>query len=173
MTEPGAGLVLDDVPDVDAFPRRLRRRRRGSLVIAAALAVAGVAIGLIASDEVATNAELDRTHRSLDITRDHLRAVVANLATVGHQVGALHVQVFLVSKALAADQAALRAAQAQLSDAQTDVSRQTTTITDLQTCLGGVQQALNALSVGDQGRAIAALNSVASSCNATAAAAGA
>jgi hypothetical protein len=40
-------------------------------------------------------------------------------------------------------------------------------IADLQTCLSGVQEALNALSVDDQSRAIDALDSVAPQCNAT------
>jgi hypothetical protein len=62
--------------------------------------------------------------------------------------------------------------QAALANAQSDVSHQTSTIADLHTCLRGVEQALNALAVSDQNRAVGALDAVATSCTNAAASSG-
>jgi soluble P-type ATPase len=126
----------------------------------------------VAGDVARTNRQFDRTQQSLEVTQAHTRAVLADLAHVRQELGEVSVQVFLVTKALAQDAADLTTAHSELVVAQSDVSDQTTVIADLQTCLGGVQEALNALSVNDQGRAIDALDSVAPQCNATVASGG-
>ncbi len=70
------------------------------------------------------------------------------------------------------DASQLLGAQTSLAAAQTHVTQQASLITSLQTCLVGVEQALNALAVGKQAKAIAALNSVSTSCTAAEASSG-
>jgi septal ring factor EnvC (AmiA/AmiB activator) len=150
----------------DGRPIHKRPRRRHPFVaLITVLILAGVAFGLVVHDEIRTNTQADRTHRALDVTRAHLRMVVANLTTVRHQVHVLAAQVSQVTQALAADEANLKVVQTELTNEESDVSHQTALIADLQTCLGGVQKALNALSVADQSRAIGSLNSVSSNCS--------
>jgi hypothetical protein len=129
------------------------------------LVVVGTALGLVAGDVARTNRQFDRAQQSLDLAQVHTRAVLAQDAHVRQELGEVSVQVFLATKALAQDAADLTTAQSDLVVARADISDQTTVIADLQTCLGGVQQALNALSVDDQDRAIDALDSVTPECN--------
>jgi len=162
-------LVVEPASEVDRGPDRTRVRRGHRVLLAVAvvlvLVLVGTAVGLVAGDVARTNRQFDRTQRSLDVTQAHTRAVLADLTQVRQELGGVSVQVFLATKALAQDAADLTTAHSELLVAQSDVSNQTTVIADLQTCLGGVQQALNALSVNDQGRAIDALDSVAPQCN--------
>jgi len=158
-------LVVEHASEVEDHPTRRRGRLRPWIGLIAGLALLGTAVGIVAHDEVRTNTQFDQTHRSLDISQGHLRTTLADLATVRQELDQVDVQLFLTDKALAQDAANLQSAQATLASARSDVSHQTTVITDLQTCLGGVQQALNALAVADQTRAISALNSVSASCH--------
>ena len=165
-------LVVEQVGEVDDDSGRPRRRRWPGIVLIAVLVLFATALGIVSTNEVHTNTQFDQTHSSLDATQAHTRIVLSDLNTVRHELAGVNVQVFLTDKALAQDAADLQTAQSELANARSDVSHQTTVITDLQTCLGGVQEALNALSVADQSRAIGALNSVSSSCNGAVAANG-
>ncbi len=80
--------------------------------------------------------------------------MLAELATVRHDLSVVNGQVSAYTTALAQDTTQLKGVQAALANAQSDVSHQTSTIADLHTCLGGVEQALNALAVSDQNRAV-------------------
>src|SRR5664279_2480211 len=158
-------LVFEYASEVEDHPRRPPRRLRLWIGLIAGLALLGTSVGAVAHDEVRTDTQFDQRHRSLDISQGHLRTTLTDLATVRQELDHVDVQVFLTDKALAQDAANLQSAQATLANARSDVSHQTTVISDLQTCLGGVQEALNALAVADQTRAIGALNSVSSSCH--------
>lgn len=148
-------------PRVRPAHRRQRRSRVGTVLGAAA------AVGLLASligNELQANARFDTAHRSLLATRYGIDLVEASLAGARGELAAVDGQVGAATVALQQDSAELQAARSALTDAQAHVWQQTSTIGALNTCLGGVEQALNALSVDDQGHAIAALQAVASSC---------
>ena len=142
---------------------RPRRRRKWAVAVVAFAVFAG-ALAFVVGNEVQANTEFDQTHHSLDVTRSHLDATVADLATVRRELDVVKDQVGAASTALAQDTAQLQGVQKALAGAQANVTHQTSTISDLNICLGGVEQALNALAVADQAHAIDALNAVATSC---------
>jgi hypothetical protein len=149
-------------PGPREIPRRRRRRRWGVALVALA-AFAG-ALGYVVGNEVQANTQFDQTHHSLDVTRRHIEATLADLATVRRELDVVKDQVGAASTALAQDTAQLQGVEKALAGAQANVIHQTSTISDLNVCLGGVEQALNALAVADQAHAINALNAVAASC---------
>ena len=108
----------------------------------------------------------DRAQHSLSITRRQVHAVTAQLDVLLRDLNLLRTQVGSDTTALNQDSSQLLGAQTSLSAAQAHVTQQSSLITSLQTCLIGVEQALNELAVGKQSTAIAALNSVSSSCTA-------
>lgn len=122
--------------------------------------------GWVTANEVRVDTGFDRAHRSLDVTRDHLRLVRADVASVQAGLHEVDGQVDLDSATLSRDTTQLQGLETALADSRRQVSSQTSTISALQVCLDGVQRALNALSVGDQAHAITAFDAVASSCNA-------
>jgi chromosome segregation ATPase len=126
--------------------------------------VLAAALGYLVGNEVQANTQFDRAHRSLDITRARIDGVDGQLATVRSQLTDLQGQVTQDSATLAADTTKLNGAKVALANSQANNSRQSTVISNLHTCLGGVEEALNALSVGDQSHAVAALDAVAASC---------
>jgi chromosome segregation ATPase len=101
----------------------------------------------------------------LGVTRTHVKAVVAEMSTLRRDLQTVNGRIDQSTTALAQDKTQLRGVEAALSKSQADMARQGSSITDLQNCLGGVEEALNALSVGDQASAVAALNAVSASCN--------
>jgi small-conductance mechanosensitive channel len=129
-------------------------------------------LGSLAADQVAARQHFDRTHAALDVTQRRTHTVAAHLAELSRDLSLLRTQVGSDSTALTQDSAQLLGAQTSLSAAQAHVTRQASLITSLQTCLVGVERALNALAVGDQPDAIAALNAVSASCTAAEAASG-
>ena len=157
--------LLDAEPERDR-PERSRKRRPGMrwVIAGLALAVLAATFGYLAGNEVQANTQFDQAHRSLDVTRGHIHSVLSQLTTVKRELAIVNNQVTAASTALAQDTSQLQGVKKALINAQTNVTNQTSTIGDLQTCLGGVEQALNALAVGDQGPAIAALNAVSTSC---------
>jgi len=160
-------LVVEHASEVDesATGPPPRGRRGRWIVPLVVLALVATALGVVICDEVSTNRQFDRTHRSLEVTQAHIGVVRADLDRVRLQLDGVEVQVFLDNRALGQDATDLTSAQAQLVGTRSDVSQQTTVISDLQTCLGGVQEALNALAVADQNQAIDILNSVAPDCS--------
>jgi hypothetical protein len=126
--------------------------------------VFGTCSGALVHNEVGANAQYVATDRSLTSLQHHLKVVLADVTSARRGFDANNSQLHQVSALLANDAAQLQAVQTELSDAQGHVVQQGISINDLHSCLGGVEQALNALSVGDQGSAIAALDLVSASC---------
>ena len=159
-------VATDSEPRAPARPaRRSTARWRWAIAVVAGLLFAG-ALGYLTGNQVQANSQFDRTHTSLDVTRHHTAVVLGTLASVRHELTAVNGQVEADQVALTRDTNQLASVRTALTGAQVNVDRQTRTIGDLQTCLSGVEQALNALAVGDQARAIAALNGVTASCTA-------
>jgi hypothetical protein len=152
--------------------RRRRRRPWAWAVTVACVAVVGSALGYLLNDAVHANHAYDRARASLSTTRHHTTVVSHELAKARTDLDLLTQQVGNDTTALSQDTSALQGARSALSAAQNNVSQQATLLTSLNTCLGGVEQALNALAVGDQPGAVAALHAVSQSCSAAVAASG-
>jgi chromosome segregation ATPase len=136
------------------------------------VALVGSALGYLLEDAAHANHAYDRARASLSTTRHHTTVVSRELAESRTDLALLTRQVGNDTTALSQDTSALQGARAALSSAESQVSQQATLLTSLNTCLGGVEQALNALSVGSQPSAVAALDSVSQSCSAAVAASG-
>jgi len=156
-------------PDPHRAPDHTRRRW-------VAVAVAGVLalalLGFLIGNETQANTQFDEAHQGLTTTKHRLAGVDARLADVRAQLADVQGQVTLDSTTLASETSTLQGVLAALAASQANDSRLAGVITQLHTCLGGVQQALNALSVGDQPHALAALRAVAPSCQQAASADG-
>lgn len=161
-------LLGIDRPPPPAEPTRRRRVSRPArwILCGAAGALLAAALGSLVADQVRADGRLDRAKSSLGVTEQRTHAVSGRLAELRGDLSALKTQVGNDATALSQDSSQLLGAQTSLSAAQAHVTQQASLISSLQTCLVGVEQALNALSVGSQPRAIAALNSVSSSCTA-------
>jgi hypothetical protein len=146
-------------------PGPARRGRRAKWSAGIALTVLfGLTVGYLVNDEVQANAHYDQARASLTLTRQQIRTVSGELAVARRELQLVSSQVGNDTTALSQDTSQLKAAQAALSAALGHVSQQTTQIGSLHVCLGGVEQALNALAVDNQTKAISALNAVSSSC---------
>jgi hypothetical protein len=143
---------------------RPRHRRRRVLAVATAMVLFGSGLAYLWHDEAGADHQFAVTHWSLNATRHQLAVVRAELEAARRDLDAVDRQLQQTSAQLASDTSALQSAQVALSNAQGHVVQQGISINNLQVCLGGVEQALNALSVGDQGSAIAALNAVSAGC---------
>ena len=149
----------------DAVPERRRHHRRTALILLLVVVLA-TGLGYLVGNEVQANTQFDQAHRSLDLTRGRIHGVDAHLAAVQRQLAGLRGQVTQDSATLATDTATLNGVKAALERSQATVGRQNAASGSLHTCLGGVEEALNALSLGDQKHALAALGAVAPSCRA-------
>jgi len=150
-------------PTGRAPARRASHPARWILAIVAVALVAG-ALGSLIADQVNAHDQFARAQGSLGVTRQHTQTVSAQLAELRGGLSVLKTQIGNDTTALNQDASQLLGAQTSLSAARAHVTQQATLIGSLQTCLGGVEQALNALAVGNQPQAIAALNAVSSSC---------
>jgi hypothetical protein len=163
--------------DPRAFPtppparRRFSRRIRWAAGILAG-ALLAVALGALVADQVRAQGQYDQARASLGVTREHTQAASGQLHRLQRDLGVLKTQVGSDTTALNQDASQLLGAQTSLSAAQAHVTQQASLITSLQTCLVGVEQALNELAVGKRNNAIAALNSVSTSCTAAEASSG-
>lgn len=149
---------------LEAPGRRPPRHRQRWIVGALVLAVLGASLGYLTGNEAQANTEFDQTQYSLGVIKHHTDIALADLRTIRQQLDVVNGQVGADSTALTEDTAQLQGVQKVLSNAQATVTNQTLTIGDLQACLGGVEQALNALAVNDQSRAIDALDATSTSC---------
>jgi hypothetical protein len=166
-------VEVESRPVLTAPPRQLRWSRRTRWVLGlAAGAVFVMALGLLLADQVRNHASYNRTQTSLGVTQHRTRIVSAQLQELSRDLRVLKTQVGSDTTALSQDSSQLLGAQTSLSAAQAHVSQQASLITSLQGCLVGVEQALNELAVGNQGKAIAALNAVSASCTAAEASSG-
>jgi hypothetical protein len=162
-------MVIDDRvvernPTIPAPVVVRRASRRRWPVVAGIVALCAASLGYITGNEVQSNTQFDGTHHSLVVTTHRIDTVLADLATVRQDLHLLNGQVATDSAALDQDTTQLQAVQKALASARTTVANQTSTIGNLEVCLGGVEQALNALAVADQNRAIQALDAVSASC---------
>jgi chromosome segregation ATPase len=145
---------------------KLRRRRRSRwAALVASVALLGAAIGSLLTDASQANDRYDHARHQLAQTR-------AATDVVSHDLKVARIDLYLVTEqvgsdntALAQDTAQLQGAKSALSAAQAHVFEQASLINSLHSCLGGVEQALNALAVGDQANAAAALTWVATPCS--------
>ena len=128
----------------DPSPQPGPSRRTRWIVGLAAGALCAAALGYLIVDQAQARTQYARAHASLSLTQQRSRTVTTEL----------------------------REASRDLSVLKTQVTQQASLITSLQTCLVGVEQALNELAVGNQSRAIAALNGVSTSCTAAEASSG-
>jgi hypothetical protein len=168
----GARRLLDtDRIPVLTEPPRQRRVPRWVLGVAAG-ALLAAALGPLIADQVTAYDRYNRAQAALGVTRQNTDTVSAQLADLRHDLSVLETQVGSDTTALNQDASQLLGAQTSLAAAQTHVTQQASLITSLQTCLVGVEQALNALAVGKQAKAIVALNSVSTSCTAAEASSG-
>jgi len=126
------------------------------------------ALAYLVHDEMLANDQVAQTRASLDAVHAQSSAASQQLAVARRDLSLVTTQVGSDSTALTQDVSQLKAARSALLAAQSQVSEQTAQIGSLHTCLRGVEQALNALAVKRQGRAIDALNSVSASCQAAA-----
>ena len=166
-------VELERRPFPIAPPRPPRWSRRGRWVLGlAACALFVAALGLLLADQVQARASYNRAHAALGVTQQRTRAVSGQLEELRRDLRVLKTQVGNDTTALSQDSSQLLGAKTSLSAAQTHVDQQASLITSLQSCLVGVEQALNELAVGDQGRAITALNAVSASCTAAEASSG-
>ncbi|HVA06601.1 MAG TPA: hypothetical protein VNG12_07685 [Acidimicrobiales bacterium] len=144
-------------------PRYGHRVWRTALVFGACVLVAAL-IGALVEGVVRADDRYAAAHRSLGLTERDIASGRAELAAGLKRLDTLKVEVYLSTTQLASDASALQNARTALVDAQGRVSKQGTSITVLRSCLAGVEQALNALSVGDERSAIAALDGSRASC---------
>ncbi len=151
--------------------QRLPRRARWAVGVAAG-ALFAAALGYLIADQEQAHDRYGRAHTALGVTGSGRTPSPAQLVEVRRDLSLLETQVGSDTTALNQDAAQLLGAQTSLVAAQSHVTQQASLITSLQTCLVGVEQALNALAVGKQANAIAALNSVSTSCTAAEAASG-
>ena len=156
---------MGSAPAVPDDGRAGPARRRGWILVVVGLLGIGVAVVLVAGNEVRTNAQFDRAHQSLNATRHQIDEASRDLASVRHDLDVTNGQVATASSTLASDTSKLTDTRTTLASALSNVSRQSSAITDLHACLGGVERALNALALDDQNQAVKALNSVATSCS--------
>jgi septal ring factor EnvC (AmiA/AmiB activator) len=155
-------LELEDERDflLEALPGTARRRRPWVPITLAALVLAAVLV-FIAGNERQANTQFDQA-------RDRIAAAEAELTEVRNNLRFLRVQISVSERALSDDTTLLQGVRAALAQAQTDASNKSSYIVSLKTCQGGVQQAVNALSVGDESHAVAALTAVSTACQSAA-----
>ncbi len=138
--------------------------RRRMALVALAMVTAAALIWALTASVVQARAELRRTHRSLAEVRIQTRHVLHQITVTTTQIGRVQSTVANLQTTLDGDDATLAKEGQQLSQDQGTLTSQGVSITALGTCLNGVQGAVNALSVGDQGSAVAALDQVNAAC---------
>ncbi|HEY3844998.1 MAG TPA: hypothetical protein VGL48_17260 [Acidimicrobiales bacterium] len=149
-----------------------RRPWRTWVLSGTAFAVFAAGLGYLTGNETQANTQYAEAHRALELEHHRIEDALAQLATVRGDLNTVNGGVSQSTTALADDALELLAAQTALSQAQAHVAAQGSSITALQSCLAGVEQALNALSVGDHGSALAALEVSTASCQTAVASSG-
>jgi hypothetical protein len=150
-------------------PRPMDQARQVRWVVCIVLfALFAGALSYLVLDEMRANDQVAQTRPTLDAVHAQVSAASQQLAVARRDLSLVSTQLGSDSTALNQDVSQLKAARSTLRTAQSHVSEQTAQIGSLHKCLGGVEQALNALAVKRQGRAIVALNSVSTSCQAAA-----
>jgi septation ring formation regulator EzrA len=143
---------------------RLSRSWRSLVWMLLPLVVAGGSLTYVAGNELQADTQFQQASQSLNQTDGHIDAAVAQLTAVRHDLAFLQTQIDVSQAALSSDTTLLEGIRSALTEAQQDVSQKSSYITNLKTCQTGVEQALNALSVGDDLHAVAALGNVSTPC---------
>jgi chromosome segregation ATPase len=160
-------ILLERAPErvrAAEVAHRMSRRWRSLGWLLLPLILGGASLTYVAGNELQANTQFQQASHSLDRTDGHIDTAVAELKTVRHDLVFLQTQIDVSQAALTSDTTLLEGIRAALNEAQRDVTERSTYITNLQTCQTGVEQALNALSVGDDLHAVAALGNVSNSC---------
>jgi hypothetical protein len=150
---------------------RFVSNRSAWIVMVLVLVVLGVFV-LLAGNELQADTQFDRAHDAVLETKGRLAATEAQLTAVREDLRVLRVQVNSSETFLSSDTKLLQDVRGALVQAQNDSSDKSSYIVNLKTCEGGIQQALNALSVGDEQHATAALTAVSVACQSVAAPSG-
>jgi hypothetical protein len=124
----------------------------------------GAALGYLLFDATQANHQFDGARLTLGVTRATTGVVSQNLADAQADLRLVTQQMGDDITTLAQDTSELEGTRSALSAAQVHVIAQAALLNSLHACLGGVEQALNALAVGSQARAVDALHSVSASC---------
>jgi hypothetical protein len=168
--------VQAQAPSVRVEPvkvvQRPPRRWRALVWRLLPLVVAGGLLTYVAGNELQANTQFQLSSQSLNQTDGHIDAAVAHLKAVRQDLVFLETQIDVSQQALSSDTTLLQGIRSALAAAQQDVSEKSSYITNLKTCQTGVEQALNALSVGDELNAVAALGNVSAPCQNAAASSG-
>lgn len=131
----------------------------------AAFALVAACLGYLLINAAQANARYDRALHTLGATRATTAVVAQDLTKARFDLRVVTQQVGNDTTALNQDTSQLDGAKSALSAAQAHVAQQASLLSALHSCLGGVEQALNALAVGNQDKAAAALYSVSTSCS--------
>jgi hypothetical protein len=156
--------IVEDRADTDANHLVGRRRHRRWPLAVLAVVAFGVSCAYVAGNETQATTQFDRAHHVLTTTTHRTGVTARQLSLVRRNLAVLDGQITVSKRALAGDAAQLQSVNAALARARADDSQQASYIDNLKVCQSGVQQALNALAVGDQGLALAALSQVSAAC---------
>lgn len=159
------------IPTASRPPRRMSGWTRWILWVAGVVIFAA-ALGYLIPDQVRARDQFAQAQTALGVTRQRMHTAVRLQDEVRRDLSILKTQVGSESTALSQETSQLLGAQTSLAAAKAHVTQQAQLISSLQTCLSGVEQALNALAVGNQSDAIAALNPVSAACSAAEASSG-
>jgi hypothetical protein len=149
-----------------AVPPAVRTRRWNRIAGACLVVAFGVTLSYVVGNETQANTQSDQSHQALSSTRHQIGVATRDLTEVRRNLATVDGQVTVDAATLSGDASNLAGAKSALVAAQADVARQASTEIALHGCLGGIEQALNALALGDQTRAINALTAVSASCKA-------
>ena len=141
--------------------RRPARRRTGwAYAVVLTVLALSVVVGL------SSRAQLHRTDTELATARSTLHRTVDRARAAEARLAAVQAQATSAAHLLSTETAQLASVQAQLASTEANVFANGVSINDLDTCLSGVEQALNQISLNDQGDAATTLNGVAAACRA-------
>ncbi|HEY5097306.1 MAG TPA: hypothetical protein VII46_04625, partial [Acidimicrobiales bacterium] len=112
-----------------------------------------VVLAVALSVAFGARSRLHGTDTQLVATRSRLAGTVARAHRAEAALGVVSAQSAAAGRTLAVETSQLASVQAQLATTEANVSADGVSITNLDTCLSGVEQALNQISIGDQGGA--------------------
>jgi hypothetical protein len=149
-------------------PSLSRRRRQGRALRVACLVILLGGGTYLTANERQANTQTDQAHATTAQVNHRTAIALRELATVRGQLAVHEDAVTAASFTISTDTIELQTVASALATARADAATQAADITNLATCQNGVQQALNALSVGDQIHALAALSTVTTACQSVA-----
>jgi len=124
-----------------------------------------MALSALLLDAAHADHRYDRARHQLAVTRRATSVVARELATARLDLQLVTQQVGTDSTTLTQDRSQLEGARSALTAARAHVAEQATLLNSLHGCLAGVEQALNALALGNQSKAVDALKWVVTPCS--------